>query len=184
MLESGVQCRLFVYDVDAAARVDNSSEHRDKVPHVQPAHMPDPLEQPLAQFDMAGIFDIKWRPALERHGADPVLAVALADGRVSLMRLTDDECIHAAQPGDVPKETAAACEAGSRSVRGDSMPHAVLHELSAAAVEPKGSMVLSVDWSRCRHDGARDVALVTSTSSGALATLQVGHRWGNGARLG
>ena len=177
-----------MFSVDATACGHVSSDHEDDVPCTQRARMPNPLEQPLAEMDMAGIFDIKWRPALEPHAADPVLAVALADGRVSLMRLTGDECMHAAQPDDVPKETAAAAaaalEPGSQVVHGNSMPRAMLHELSAAAVEPDGAMVLSLDWSRSQHDGARDVALVTSTSSGAVATLQVSHWLGNGARPG
>ncbi len=171
-----MQCRLFVYSVDAAACGRVNSEHDDELPDAQRARMPNPLEQPLADMDMAGIFDIKWRPEPEPHAADPVLAVALADGRVSLMCLKDDQGGHAAQTNDVLKETAAAaCEAGSQGVRGDSMPRVILHELSAAAVEPDGAMVLSVDWSRTRPDGSRDVALVTSTSSGAVVTLQVGH---------
>ena len=163
-----------MYGMDTEACSSVSSQKEDRVPDVQPPRVPNPLEQPLADVEMAGIFDIKWCPALALHAVDPVLATALADGRVSLMHLEDDQCGHAAQPNDVRETTAAAREPGGQGVRGDSIPRATLHELSAAAVEPDGNMVLSLDWSSRRHDGA---LLVTSTSSGAVATLQVGH-WG------
>ena len=179
-----MQCRLFLYDVDAAAYREVSSQHEDRVPEFQPERVPNLLEQPLVEVDMAGIFDIKWRPALPSHATDPVLAIALADGRVSLMHLVSDQSGHTAQqPDDVPsRTTAAGRKPGSRDVHGDSMPSFKLHELSAATIEPDGAMVLSVDWSSRRPEAAHDVALVTSTSSGAVATLQVGHGWGIGVR--
>jgi hypothetical protein len=55
-------------------------------------------------MDMAGIFDIKWRPVATPHEASSLLAVALADGRVSLMDLVKQQSGRAAEPDD-PRST-------------------------------------------------------------------------------
>ena len=171
-----VPCRLYIYGVSAAKTDLESEQGQASVLDDQRAQWAKLLEQPLACVDVPGMFDIKWQPELTAHAAEPVLAVALSDGRVSIMQLANPQPGSATHPeGDeLGQPTAAACKPVGHGGRSVGEQQCALREMCAAAVEPDGAMVLSVDWSRARQDEMHGAALVASTSSGALATLQVG----------
>lgn len=157
------------------------------------------LEQPVAALDMAGIFDMKWRrqPGAEH---DALLAMALADGRVSVLGLRRDpaavsESAARAEPeaategwGAGPERARVAYAADKQ----DTVPAGPSQQAACRGAEPRpaswpalaevcsspvaegGVMVLSVDWNR--GPGA-DAAyqLASSMSDGSVAVLQV--RW-------
>ena len=163
------------------------------------------LETPVATLDMAGIFDMKWRlqPTAE-HNA--LLAMGLADGRVSLVGITqpnrEESTASASESGDgrtiesdsfVPRQSKDEAHASGQETGdtpgefnqpgGDSggakpSKRCDLSEVCAAAVSGDGAMVLSVDWN---HGPGPQAAcqLVSSLSDGSLALLQVSNA-GNG----
>lgn len=157
------------------------------------------LEAPVATLNMAGIFDMKWRlQPFAEHGA--LLAMALADGRVSLVGITqsnqEESTALASESGDGrtiesdsfdPRQSkdethASGQEAGDtpgefNQPGGDSRDakpskRCDLSEVCAAAVSEDGAMVLSVDWN---HGPGSQAAcqLISSLSDGSLALLQV-----------
>jgi hypothetical protein len=124
-------------------------------------------------MDMAGIFDIKWRPVATPHEASSLLAVALADGRVSLMDLVKQQSGRAAEPDDPRSTTVEPITQDNCSSCGVGSEHSNLRELCATAVSTGNAMVLSLDWCKGSGDEPHRAALLASTSGGAVASLQV-----------
>ena len=162
--------RLLIFDVGVSACGDGDS-HELRIADQQ-TQSAKPLEHPLAQLDMAGIFDIKWQPAATPHAAYPLLVAALADGNVSLMDVVS-QTSRPAKPDDPSDRRAEPVAQDQCSGRGDSCEPLRLRMLSAAAVAQSTAMVLSVDWSRGPTSATHRAGLVATTSNGVVAAMQV-----------